>query len=136
MLANFRAHEQVFNTVIEMAAKNEKLTRVDFDWTDPSDPAGIGIDPEKVEEFRRLLAEVNVPRGFQADPESKEVDFIYWGTGSAMTDDFTKGYAYLSAPPVRTAPSLDRIQLDGLGRQVVYRPIQGHWYLYLELIPD
>ena len=119
-----------------MATRDKGLTRVDIDWTDPREPAVVGVFQDRVEEYRRLLAEVNVPRGFQARPELGETDFLYWGIGSAVTDDFTKGYAYLQKPPAHTSSRLDGIELEGEGRQIVYRHIKGKWYLFLELIPD
>ena len=135
MIANFDAHEKALSRVVEMAAKDKKLIRVDDDWTDPHEPADIGIAPERIDEYRSLMAGANVPRGFQADPDSKEVAFMYWGIGCVATDELEKGYAYLAKPPANVSSRLDGINLEGTSRQVVYRSIRGHWYLYLEYLP-
>jgi hypothetical protein len=138
LLANFEHHEATFNELIEMLKVDQKLIRVDVDWTDPRDPDIIGVSPERISTYRRMLKDARVPRGFQSRGSTFEVDFYYWGIGSAISSDTTKGYAYMEIPPIGLRDSLDGYQphpKDGDTPVRAYRHIRGNWYLFYEYIP-
>ncbi|PYK29213.1 MAG: hypothetical protein DME57_11240 [Verrucomicrobia bacterium] len=135
LLTNYEKHEATLNQLVEMVKKDKGLTRVDTDWTDPQDPTTIGVSTERINEYRRLLREVRVPRGFSAWSQA-EIDFLYWGIGSAVSDDVTKGYAYLESAPQNLAESLDGYKRPPTRDVVkVYRHIRGNWYLFYEYLP-
>ncbi len=135
LLAVFASHWASFSGLVEMAVKDKKLTRVDADWTSPESPGSIGVSPERIQLYRSLALEAKVPRGFTRR-ESGEIQLMYWGVGSAVSDDIDKGFAYLESPPAKALTSLDGHKFSGKGPEVVYRHIRGPWYLYLQFIPD
>lgn len=138
LLANFERHEAIFNELIEMLKADKDLIRVDEDWTSPENPEKIGVSVARIGAYRRLLSEARVPRGFQSEGLMYEVDFFYWGIGSAISSDEFKGYAYRIGPPIETLSSLDGYRPDPKKTDDtirVYRHIRGNWYLFYEYIP-
>ena len=135
LLNNFNRHRATFDKLAQMTKADKNLSRVDSDWTDPSDPQTVGVMPERIREYRRLLDSVDLHRGFQA--YGKEVDFISYAQGSAISSDTDKGYAYLTVPPKQTLSSLDQCQPDEDEKAIeAYRHIEGCWYLYYDYRPD
>jgi hypothetical protein len=138
LLENFDRHEATFDQLIQMAQTDKGLTRVDEDWTRPENPQTINVSSARISTYRRLLKEAGVPRGFQVTDTADEVDFYYWGIGSAISSDTDKGYAYLTMPPFNLLPSLDGSHPDernGDNGVKTYRHIRGNWYLFYEYIP-
>lgn len=135
LLENFQRHQATFNELAQMAQVDKGLNRVGDNWTSPGDPQKIGVSPTRINEYRRLLNDAGVPGGFQSAIEANEVEFYYWFTGSAISDDTEKGYAYLTKPPAHLLKSLDQCQLDGDSGSESYRHIQGNWYLFYDYIP-
>lgn len=117
-----------------MTQADKGLQRVDYDWTDPSNPQAIGVSPARVSIYRHLLDSVQCHRGFNAY-QNHGIEFQYWGHGSAISDDEDKGYAYLAAPPKETLNSLDDCRPDKKNELQAYRRIEGCWYLYYDYIP-
>src|SRR5256885_8308584 len=64
LLGNFERHETTLNQVVQMVKADKQLMRVDTDWTNPKDPQAIGVSSDRIEEYRVLLREAHVPRGF------------------------------------------------------------------------
>lgn len=138
LLSNFDKYEATFNKLIEMLKTDGDLIRVDEDWTNPEHPDTIGVSPARIVEYRQLLRQARVPRGFQSEAFMYEVDFFYWTIGSAISSDTTKGYAYRKHPPMETLSSLDGFRPDPKNADdmvKVYRHIRGNWYLFYEYIP-
>ena len=138
LLANFERHEATFNALIEMLKADQDLVRVDEDWSRPENPETIGVSAARIGSYRRLLREARVPRGFQSEAFMFEVDFFYWGIGSAISSDEFKGYAYRKSPPIETRSSLEGYRPDPKNADdtiKVYRHIRGNWYLFYEYIP-
>jgi hypothetical protein len=138
LLSNFDKHEATFNKLIEMLKTDGDLIRVDEDWTNPEHPDTVGISPARIVEYRHLLRQARVPRGFQSESFMYEVDFLYWTIGSAISSDTSKGYAYRKHPPMETLSSLDGFRPDPKNADntlKVYRHIRGNWYLFYEYIP-
>ena len=136
MLSSFNRNESTLDRMVEMAKEDSKLSRVDKDWTNPTDPGSISVPSSRIQSYRQLCSEAAVPRGFESDFEHGKINFIYWCVGSAVTDDVTKGFAYLSKPPSETVAKLDGLESTTIERATFFRHIRGNWYLYLELIPD
>ncbi len=135
LISNFNRHRSAFDTLAQMSSTNKKLTRVDYGWTEPSDPKTIGVSPARIGRYRQLLDSVNVHRGFEASDEGAEIDYLYWATGSAISSDTDKGYAYLTTPPKQMLSSLDPCRPDEKNGVKAYRHIQGPWYLYYDYLP-
>jgi hypothetical protein len=137
LLANFERHEAILNQLVNMVQADRDLPRLEMGWTSPIDLNTIGVSAERTELYRQLLKEAHVSRGFYTQRANEEVDFSYWGVGSAISDDILKGYAYLVSPPAPVVPTLDgyRPKSEHDGRIKVYRHIRGNWYLYYEFIP-
>jgi hypothetical protein len=129
LLINFARHKATFNKLSQMALIDKNLTRVDYDWTDPSDTQKIGVSPERIAEYRSLLESVGLHRGFSSDG-IHSVEFISYAQGSAMSSDEDKGYAYLITPPKETQPNLDDCQPDEKNGTLAYRHVEGCWHLY------
>ena len=136
LLNNFSQHRATFEQLAQMAQTDKGLTRVDDDWTDPNNPAQVGVSPSRIREYRRLLRSVSVPRGFSASDNARQILFFNWLTGYAMSSDRDKGYAYLSTPPKTVISELDSYDDESNDKvQIVYRHIEGHWYLFYEYLP-
>jgi hypothetical protein len=102
MLRNFARHEGTFNTLVEMASVDKALDRVDENWTMPADTKNVGVSPERLADYRRLLREVGTPSGFQVSQGRDRFNFFFWLRGSAISEDIDKGFAYRTTPPAST----------------------------------
>lgn len=135
MLRNFARHRSTFDTLAQMTQADKRLQRVDQGWTIPGNPATVGVSPARLATYHRLLTGAGVPRGFQTTDDGMETDFYYWLTGSAITSDTDKGYAYLTKPPPNLLDSLDQCRPDERHVVTAYRHITGNWYLFYEYLP-
>jgi hypothetical protein len=76
-----------------------------------------------------------VPEGFAVGAQANDVEFDYWGKGSAISSDTDKGYAYLTKCPAHVLSSQDKCGPKGDEMVEAYRHIQGHWYLFDRYLP-
>jgi hypothetical protein len=139
MLRHFQRHEPAFAALAEMASADKGLDRVDDSWTIPSDTRSVGVSPERLAQYRRMLGEAGTPRGFQVrrrQDGDNGINFLFWLQGSAVSDDIDKGFAYRIVPPATVVPTLDSIQPISREGFIAYRHIRGNWYLFYEFIPD
>jgi len=134
LLNNFYRHRPNFVQLVRMKQADPNLTRVDYSWTEPSDPQTIHVSPARIMTYRRLLETAGLHRGFDAY-HPKEVDFLYWCEGSAISSDTDKGYAYLTVPPKQVLTTLDDCQPDEENGVKAYYHIEGCWYLYYDYLP-
>ena len=58
------------------------------------------------------------------------IAFFYWLTGSAISSDTDKDYAYMTKPPANMLNSLDQCQPDNRKGVEAYPHIEGNWYLF------
>jgi hypothetical protein len=140
LLSNFDKHEATLNVLIEMLKTDRDLVRVAEDWTRPENPETIGVSAVRISTYRRLLRDARVRQGFQSEAFMYEVDFFYWGIGSAISSDEFKGYAYRKSPPTETRSSLNGYRPSPDPKSPddtikVYRHIRGDWYVFYEYIP-
>lgn len=133
LIANFKAHEAAFERLAHMSLEDSGLLRVDEDWTDPREPASIGVTADRLETYRNLFREAHVPRGLTR--YDGNVKFMYWGIGSAVSDDISKGYTYMPKAPDRTRVKLDGFEPRDRAPETHYRWIRGNWYIYVSYIP-
>jgi hypothetical protein len=134
MLRHFDRKESTFTKLVDMASEDKGLVRIDSDWTMPADTQSVGVSPERLVFYRKLLRDADTPRGLKA--EDTGFDFYFWLRGSAISDDTDKGFAYRAIPPPNIVQSLDSIRPDSKNPMIAYRHIRGNWYLFYEYIPD
>jgi hypothetical protein len=133
LLAAFQQHRSTFEQLHQMIVTDSQLHRVGEDWTDPRDPATIGISPERIAEYRKLLATVGCGAGFAEYPWRPGIHFISAATGMAASGGYVKGYCYLENAPTSVVTNTAAYNPPHAGDDyVVFHPIEGHWYVYFE----
>ena len=148
MLMQFHTHRAQFDELARMVqhdnphgtgSEGKGLWRVDQDWTGPDKPETVGVSPARIADYRQKLRAAGVPRGFQT-ADKGEIDFYCYLTGSAISDETDKSFAYLPKPPATLRASLDNCGPNNCGPDTVdgsvYRHIDGNWYLYYDYRPD
>jgi hypothetical protein len=128
LIAEFQKHRATFEQLQQMIATDSTLHRVDNDWTDPSP----GVSPERIAQYRQLLQEVGCRRGFCAYPGRPGMYFISAAQGT-VASSLTKGYYYFEGtPPLLVTNTSAYSPKNGVDSYEVFRPIEGHWYVYFE----
>ena len=116
LLAAFRRNETELNQIARMIKRDKGLRRDD-----------------DLASYRHRLHSMGIGGGHYF-PENDEIQFYNWITGSALSSDAMKGFAYLSHPPKKTQKTLNNY--SGTGKSCeIYRHIKGHWYLFYRFIP-
>lgn len=134
MLANFARHEAQFRRLAEMAAEDERFTRIAPEFTSPTllpgQPAAaeIPLPAERWEEYRALFRTTDLRNGV-TNRGAGIVWFDYWATGILDSGRY-QGYAYSREPLTPVVDSIDVARRSGDIRQPVYQPIREGWYLY------
>ena len=133
MIQNFITHRSEFEKLLAMVTTDKYLQRVGAAWTDPKDPKGIGVTPERIAEYRRLFAICRVPHGFEAFHRDEEIQFIATAAGLA-TGGSSKSYVYRFDPPLpaETVAVIDTYRPKDNRSYTIYRQIEGKWYLCYE----
>ncbi len=133
MIQNFIRHRSDFERLLEMVRADKYLQRVDDNWTDPKDPNGIGVTPERIAAYRELFAKCSVPRGFEAFRRDEQILFIASAAGMA-TGGSSKSYAYRPNPPLpaETVTVIDTYKPKHRKSFTIYRRIADNWYLCYE----
>ena|SRR5258708_26889518 len=131
LLANFCKHRKEFEELHRMAATDTNLFRVDASRTDPPDATSAGVSPRRVAAYRKLLYNVGCPGGLMAFPARPGIRFISSSRG-LLNRGSSKGFCYLEPPPVETVTNTATDKSLKPGPYVVYRHIDGAWYLFFE----
>jgi hypothetical protein len=132
LISNFKGHEREFETLTRMIKTNEKLVRVDSDWTEPGDLKSIGVSPSRIDEYRSLFSNLHIPRGFTASRKPEGYEFLAYAFGT-VSHGKAKGYVFSEQELGPLENDLDKHQFPpGHAYDIVYRKIQGNWYLFLE----
>jgi hypothetical protein len=133
LIARFTANRARIETLVAMMQVDRTLTRVDDNSTDPADPATVGISPERIAEYRRLLDEIGFSQGFFYDPQSGGVAFLAWATGFTGSGA-AKSVLYRPENPTPLVDDLDAYRPpEGQDHHILaYRHIEGQWYLQLD----
>lgn len=131
MLDNFARHEKGFEELAAMLRHDKMLVRVDDDWTEPADPATVGVDAERIAEYRRRFRELGIPRGFRAKHDPEQFTFIASAVGLGISGS-GKGYAYLEDSPNLIVKNLDEYKSPDGRSFLACRQIKGNWYLFLD----
>ncbi|MGZ4983264.1 MAG: hypothetical protein ACXV9Q_04135 [Chthoniobacterales bacterium] len=99
LIAGFIEHRDELETLRKMMQTDKELKRVDVDWTQPDDPASVGVSSERIEVYRELCRRVGLERGVEAFGDSaKRVAFLASTRGLSISGS-SKSYVWLSSPP-------------------------------------
>lgn len=132
LIANFQEHKAALDSLLKMSMEDSELKRVDDNWTRPEDPRTIGVNAERISEYRKLFRKAGVPRGFYAFHEDGIFEFIASSRGLAIGGS-SKGYAFYKSRPALVVNNLDEYlkNLDKSRTFPAFRHIEGNWYLFL-----
>jgi len=122
-----------------MIRQDKVLTRVDDNWTDPPDPAAVGIPPQRVTDYRQLVSAIGCPRGFIYNPQTGTITLVAWAVGLAASGT-SRSKLFVFNPPNPTPLVVDLDAYRGYGEAYrrrgyadAYRHLEGQWYLeYVE----
>ena len=135
MIANLARNRAAFERLLAMIHQDRGLERVDVDWTRPENPSTIGVSPERIGVYRRLMQEIGVTRGFYAFEPRDEISFIAYASGLSIRGQ-SKSYVWSPAGEFQDAgmvESLDAVWSSGHRRIWGYRHVEGPWYLHLRV---
>lgn len=138
LLTLFKQQRAGFEELRQMIAVDKGLVRVAEDFTDPSDPATIGISAERVKEYRKLLAKVDCPRGLLAAPARPGIYFLNSTRGLSIGGGSAKGFCYIEDPQKLNGKPVFVSDTGGYRAEhsndhfSAFRRIEGNWYLWLE----
>jgi hypothetical protein len=125
-----------------MANEDSHLVRIapDFTWLDDDSAwprKNIGISEQRWNDYRQIFRRVGASKGILNYFYPTRIVFPIMSVGLAPWG-FEKGIVYSEAPVSPLRKSLDkrppREFWDGPDRShvLVYKPLDGHWYLYFE----
>jgi hypothetical protein len=121
--ANFKAHKQKFDSLIEMskarplirAAEGQRVT-----------------SKEEDQKFRDLVRETGLRGDLLQETRPDSTTTIYlpcWSRG-LMTNGSKKGYVYSDTELTPLTQSLDDVNSWPKGSNVIYKKLEGNWYLF------
>ena len=149
MIASFREHRAEFEQLRTMMEQDEGLARVDPYWTEPEDPASIGVPPERIAEYRSLSKKLALERGVAGfGDKAQRIQFLASARGLSVSGS-SKSFVWLGTPPQPTETPVIVENLDNHVRQKqqersayfdkhkrrmsgsihAFREIEPHWYL-------
>ena len=135
MIEHFRKNKAGFENLLEMIRQDEKkvgdrLFRIDNNWTAPEDLEKYGISKERVEEYRKIFRQLDIPRGFYAYRDGKDYRFVSSAQGLGVSGS-SKGYWWTEEPPKSLIEGdLDKYHMESeKPNDFVFRHIEGNWYL-------
>ena len=132
VVSELLAHRQEIEVLVQMIRADKVLLRVDSDWTMPANPTAVGVAAQRIEEYRRLLRKVGYPRGFYYRPETGEIEFVAWASGTVASGG-SKSVVY---SPQRLGPIVadtsDPVPSRPDGSRLAYREIASNWYIQFQ----
>jgi hypothetical protein len=116
-----------------MLREDRKLRWVDEDRTEPADFASAGVTSQRIARYRELLRVIGGADWVNYDPDSERATLVFWSQGMAGGGGSSKSIVYSPVPPAPLLTGLDYYQPPaGVEVSVVYRRIEGPWYLEYE----
>lgn len=134
LIRNFELHREELEELVRMTIQDSKLRRVDDDWTDPENPADVGVGPARVAQYRAMMENAGITRGFAAYGEPGYVQFLASANGIVPSGS-SKGYLHTTRTPEPLVENLDAYaghDTRSSNSGAVYRRIEGDWYLFYE----
>ena len=140
--ARFFAHRADFERLVAMANEDNHLIRIapDFTWLDDDSSwprKDVGISVLRWNDYRQLFQRVGAKDGVLKGTSPTRVIFPI-ASGGLVPTGFAKGFVYSQAPLSPVLKSLDKRPPDELfdgpdhNHVLVYKPVEGHWYIYYE----
>lgn len=134
MIAHLATRRAGFEELVAMIEADGGLTRVDDNWTDPRDPATVGVPPDRIADYRRRCVGLGVPRGFMAVGAPRDRIYFYaYGRGLSIRAT-VKGYVWSRSGRFgdgQVVGDLDGIYARRERRTWAYRHVEGPWWLHL-----
>jgi hypothetical protein len=129
MIAHWRAQRPVLERLVGMLQEDPGLKRLGKDWSEPEDPASIGLSVERIALYRQLLRDAGI---ISLVHYGGQIEFVYYTAGIYIRGS-AKSFCY--GPPPDYADKIDG-DLDqareGLRRFTLQRRIEGDWWLQYE----
>lgn len=66
LIGHFQKNRDSFEHLLQMVKADQNLERVDDDWTLPKTAEDAGVNTERIQQYRRIFKELEIPRGFYA----------------------------------------------------------------------
>src|SRR5262249_21244402 len=95
----------------------------------------IGIGPERIATYRRLMRQIGIARGFYAFEPRDQISFMAFASGLSIRGS-SKSYVWSPSGEFVDAgmvENLDAVWRNGSRRVWVYRHVDGPWYLHLRV---
>lgn len=131
LINNFQAQKADFEKLLQMFLSDKDLVRVAYDFTRPADIQSIGVNEQRINEYRELFRKLNLSAGIEGYGDKEIVTFYVSTQGLSVTGS-SKGYAYTKNYPQLVVDDLDTYQPAGGKSFTAYKHIEGNWYLYLD----
>jgi hypothetical protein len=137
LVAEFRSHRAEFEQLATLAREDRQLWRVSHDWyrsatgTNYREPQPNLLSAGRWTEYRRLFRILRLDTGVNIAPGS--VAFARRSSGLSVSGS-TKGLMWLQDPPDEhsVCTTLDSMPSHAQSSGICFRPIEGHWYIYLD----
>jgi len=113
----------------------KSFKRFDFfeTYPDPSSAGRTVFNPAE-DRLRKSLIYCSVNAGV-ARISSDSWELSCWDFGSTVTEEYSKGYAWLKYLPKDLKSKHHNVWPDHKKRSIVYRHLSGNWYVYSRFIP-
>lgn len=133
----FLTHRVEYEKLVAMVQEDVHVVRVapDFTWLDDDSAwprKNVGISPERWNQYRELLRQVDAREGFMRHTNPLNISFPIVSAGLVPTG-WTKGIVYSPEPLSPLVDSLDKRVPDRLWKGstvLVYKSIEDGWYIY------
>ena len=132
LVARFQSHRAQIDSLVGMIQSDKMLRRVDDDWTEPRDPAAVGISSQRIADYRKIFVAIECPRGFIYNPQTGTITLVAWAVGLAVSGS-SKVFVFNPTDPTPLVADLDTYRKHGKpdqrGYAHAYRHLDGLWYL-------
>jgi len=158
MLENFHENREIFNTINNMLNEDGKLEVIQFLVARPSflrwfgfgkvipefafegsnevfelyivpdDYEEIGIDKERIEEYRDVMRSIGC-REISRFSDDKSYDLIFY-RNTFFRGGTVRGYFYSYSPPKIVSDNIDTYRHKDNGWYEVHQHIEGNWYIF------
>lgn len=125
LAANFRAHKQALESLVEMTkVDRNRIVRL---------PEGQRFSTrEQDRKFNDLVREAGVQGDMhESRPDGVNTTYLICWSRGLMTNGTLKGYAYSETELTPLVQSLDEDQPLPKGSKVIFKKLEGNWYLFL-----
>ncbi|QCK88059.1 hypothetical protein E8L99_21015 [Phreatobacter aquaticus] len=133
MIDNLTKNREAFDELVAMVRADRRLERVDDTWTRPTNPATIGVTPERITLYRTKMAALGIARGFSAFRPDGAIFFLVYAEGTTVNG---RGKSYVWSETGDFSESSMEADLDPLWatrrrRVYAFRKVDGPWFLHM-----